>query len=90
MTVKLQAALHFEFLSLKEAAQARLSQHLSKCHIVGNLMPRLKSYMGLNARKLDLRAENNNKGADWPAHPPGCSTLEHFFYSRVCTGLKST
>ena len=26
---------------LKEAAQARLSLHLSKCQIVGNLMPRI-------------------------------------------------
>ena len=32
---------HLEFLSLKEAAQARLSLHLSKCHIVGNPVPRL-------------------------------------------------
>ena len=30
-----------EFLSLKEAAQARLCLHLSKCHIVGNHMWRL-------------------------------------------------
>ena len=27
-----------------EAAQARLSVHLSKCHIVGNHMSRLNSY----------------------------------------------
>ena len=36
MTVKLLTEHHLEFLSLKEAAQARLSPHLSKCHIVGN------------------------------------------------------
>ena len=90
MTVKLQTAHHFGFLSLKGAAQAHLSQHLSKCHFVGNLMPRIKSYMGLDARKLDLHAKNNNKDADWPTHTPGCSALEHFFYSRVRTGLKST
>ena len=36
MTVKLLTAQHFEFLSLKGGAQARLSLHLSKCHIVGN------------------------------------------------------
>ena len=29
---------HLEFISLKEAAQAHLSLHLSKCHIVGNHM----------------------------------------------------
>ena len=35
---------HLEFLSLKEAAEARLSLHLLKCQIVGNLMPWLISY----------------------------------------------
>ena len=30
------------FYAIKEAAQARLSLHLSKCHIVWNLMSRLK------------------------------------------------
>ena len=36
MTVKLLTEHHLEFLSLKEAAHARLSLHMSKCHIVGN------------------------------------------------------
>ena len=35
-SVKLLTEHHLEFLSLKKAAQARLSLHLSKCHIVGN------------------------------------------------------
>ena len=39
MTVKLTE--DFESISLKEDAQSRLSLHLSKCHIVGNHMPRL-------------------------------------------------
>ena len=38
MTVKLPTEHHLEFLSLKGAAQARLSLHLLKCHIVGNHM----------------------------------------------------
>ena len=42
MNVKLLTEHHLESLSLKGPAQARLSLHLSKCHIVGNLMPRLK------------------------------------------------
>ena len=42
MIVRLLTEHHFEFLSLKEAAEARPSLHLSKYHIVGNLMPRLK------------------------------------------------
>ena len=44
MIVKLLTEHHLEFLSLpqKEAAAACPSLHMSKFHIVGNLMPRLK------------------------------------------------
>ena len=42
MSVNLLTEHHLEFLSLEEAAQARLSLHLSNCHIVGNHMSRLK------------------------------------------------
>ena len=41
MIVKLLIEHHLEFLSLTEATPARLSLHLSKCHFVGNHMPRL-------------------------------------------------
>ena len=41
MIVKLLTEHHLEFLSL-EAAQAYMSLHMSKCHIVGNIMPQLK------------------------------------------------
>ena len=41
MIVKLLTEQHLEFLSLKEAAQAHLSVHLSKCHIVGNHVSQL-------------------------------------------------
>ena len=41
MSVKLLTEHDFELLSLKEDAQARLSLHLSKAHIVGNPMLRL-------------------------------------------------
>ena len=41
MIVKLLTEHHLEFLSLKEAAQDRLSLHLSECQIVGNLMPQI-------------------------------------------------
>ena len=44
MTVKLLTAHHLEFLSLKGPAQARLSLHLSKCHIAGNHMSRLNLF----------------------------------------------
>ena len=39
MSVKLLTEYHLDFLT--EAAQARLSLQLSKCHIVGNHMSRL-------------------------------------------------
>ena len=42
MIVKLLTEHHLEFLSVKEAVQAPLSLHLSKCHIVGNHMSWLK------------------------------------------------
>ena len=42
MNIKLLTEHHLQFLSLKEVAQARLSLHLLKCHIVGNHMSRLK------------------------------------------------
>ena len=42
MIVKLLNEHHLEFLSLNEMAEARPSLHMSKCHIVGNLMRWLK------------------------------------------------
>ena len=41
MIVKLLTEHHLEFLSFLGAAEACPSLHLSKCQIVGNLMPRL-------------------------------------------------
>ena len=41
MSVKLLTEHHLASLSLKGAAEARLSLRLSKCHIVGNHMSRL-------------------------------------------------
>ena len=48
MIVKLLTEHDLEVLSLKEAAHARLSLHLSKCHIVGDHMPRLKCKRSLS------------------------------------------
>ena len=45
MVVKLLTEHHLEYLSLKEAAKARPSLHMSKCHIVGNLMHRLNMFI---------------------------------------------
>ena len=47
---------------VKEAAQARLSLHLSKCHIIGNHMSRLKCCQTLNhhMRQEDRDAKVNN------------------------------
>ena len=47
MNVKLLTEHHLEFLSLKGAVEARMSLYLSKCQIVGNLMPRLRSFNAL-------------------------------------------
>ena len=44
MIVRLLTEHHLELLSINEAAEARPSLHLSKCQIVGNLMPRLKIF----------------------------------------------
>ena len=44
MIVKLLTEHHLEFLSLKGAAEPRLSLHLSKYHIVGNHITRLNYY----------------------------------------------
>ena len=38
MIVKLMTEHHLECLNLKEAAEAHLSLHMLKCHIVGNHM----------------------------------------------------
>ena len=45
MSVKLLTEHHMEFLCLKEAAQAHLSLHLSKCQIVGNHVHWLKCFI---------------------------------------------
>ena len=54
MIVKVLTEHHLEFLSLKEEAQTRLSLHLSKCQIVGNLMPRLIYYWLCFSKQLVL------------------------------------
>ena len=48
MIVKLLTEHHLEFLSLKKAAEARPSLHMSKYHIVGNLMQWLKFIVTIN------------------------------------------
>ena len=48
MSVKLLTEHHLEL----EAAQARLSLHLPKCHIVGNRMSRLISILPSQMRRL--------------------------------------
>ena len=41
MIVKLLTEHHLEFLSIKEGCRGSLESTLSKCQIVGNLMPEL-------------------------------------------------
>ena len=62
MIVKLLTEHHLEFISLKEAAGARPSLHLSKCQIVGNLMPRLSHCITVthgNAQSLGVKPTFN-------------------------------
>ena len=51
MTDELLTEHHLEFLSLKEAAEARPSLQMSKCQIVGNLMHWLYLDMVISALK---------------------------------------
>ena len=46
----------WSFFALKEAAEARLSLHLSKCYIVGNLMHWLKWYF-TSSQSCTIRAQ---------------------------------
>ena len=59
MSDKLLTERHLEFLSIKEAAQARLSVHLSKYHIVGNHMLRLIS-INLHVYAKYIRAHSRD------------------------------
>ena len=52
MVVKLLTEHHLEFLSLREATVGRLSLHMSKCHIVGNLMHWLNYFLVLHMSRL--------------------------------------
>ena len=63
MTVKLLTEHHLEFLSLKEAAKARLSLHLSKCHIIENHMPLLNYNVGKSAVSLCLTYDHKVSGS---------------------------
>ena len=59
MSVKLLTEHRLEFLSLKNAAQARLSLHLSKCHIVGKHMSWLKFFTEASFLDLHLFISND-------------------------------
>ena len=62
LTDKLLTEQHLEFLSLKWGCSSTLahpSVFMSKCHIVGNLMSRLKSFFFL-ARFFLLKAKSSN------------------------------
>ena len=58
MNIRLLTEHHLEFLSLTGAAQARLSLHILKCHIVGNHMWRLICFCIHHAAVLDFAKTN--------------------------------
>ena len=73
MSVKLQSEYYLEFLSLK-VAQARLSIHLSKCHIVGNHMSRLKSHLLTHTKAYIIATSSTTV-----AHKVSFDSLRHMF-----------
>ena len=72
MSIKLLTEHNLEFLSLKEAAQAPLSLHLSKRDIVGNHVSRLIWYVA--SIRLVL---NTPLGQNW-SRP-----LDHLYYNSL-------
>ena len=54
MIVKLLTEHHLKFLSLTGGCRGLSESILSKCQIVGNLMPRLKFCFGLNASPAEI------------------------------------
>ena len=69
MTVKLMTKRHLELLSLKGAAQARPSVHLSKYHIVVQNVNRMSWLIRSRCEKTCLRGFANSKCPDQPARP---------------------
>ena len=69
MSVKLLTEQHLEFLRLKGAAQAHLSLHMSKYHIVGNHMSGL-NYRGVGVVRLYTFLEVINEFYREPYRPP--------------------
>ena len=59
MIAKLLTEHHLEFLSLKGGCRGCPSLHLSKCQIVGNLMPRLNFYFRLGHEKDPITCKKN-------------------------------
>ena len=83
MGVKLLTEHNLEFLSLKEAVQARLSLHLSKCHIVGNHMSRLKyELLMLN---LDMSCFENSVNPDQLVSMKQADQDPHCFFHSTCS-----
>ena len=80
MSVKLLTEHHLEFLSLKETAQARLSLHVSKCHIGGNHMSRLKCL--IIAVKTIIHIVRNSKTSMANSMDPDQTAL----IGAVCSG----
>ena len=56
MIVKLLTEHHLEFLSLKGGCRGSSESHMSKCHIVGNLISRLNYVM-----RTSVFSDNNTR-----------------------------
>ena len=63
MSVKLLTEHHLEFLSLKEAAEAHLKLHMSKCHIVRNAHVNFKDFY-VKASEYDQEMPKNHRSTN--------------------------
>ena len=84
MSLKLQTVQCLKILSVQGGAQARLSLHLSKCHIVGNHMSRL--IWPLFTVKANRGSREFRKGGGGP----GNFHFSHFSCFTVVVRTKKT
>ena len=75
--VNLQTKHLLEVLSLKKAAQARLSLHLNKCQIVGNLMP--WHIILFQLYHFSCEQDSNLMGSDFDNEESGVPSIKRYW-----------
>ena len=84
MTVKLKTEHLLELLSLREAAQALLSLHLSKCHIVGIWKSLVAAHMFMNELTNCLTINHFGTLSCWSPRPVTKKASVTFLPSAWC------